>query len=166
MPVSLRNGLVVELRPIRPDDKTELASALDRLSPESRRRRFLTAKPRFTSGELRYLTEVDGENHVALVAVTPDGHIAGVGRFVRLPEAPETAEFAIVVGDAVQGQGLGSALAVALADAARARGVRRFAATALSDNVAVHRLLRTIAGRLEPARRGGGIDEFVAELAA
>jgi RimJ/RimL family protein N-acetyltransferase len=164
--VQLRNGLLVTIRPIRPDDKTELAAGLERLSPESRRRRFLTAKPRFTSGELRYLTEVDGFDHVALVAEAPDGHIIGVGRFVRLADNRETAEFAIVVGDAFQRQGLGRALAARLADEARAHGVGRFAATALSDNVAVQRLLHTIGARLAPARRQHGVDELVADLAA
>lgn len=156
----------VHIRPIRPDDKTELAHALDRLSPESRRRRFLTAKPRFSGAELRYLTEVDGVDHVALVAVNDSGEIVGAGRFVRFPDAPETADFAIVVEDAYQGQGLGGALARRLADRARAVGVRRFAATALSDNLAVHRLLQTISARLQPGERSGGVSELVAELAA
>jgi RimJ/RimL family protein N-acetyltransferase len=157
---------VVELRPIRSDDKVELAAALERLSPESRRLRFLTAKPRLTGAELRYLTEIDGVNHVALVAVRDDGHIVAVGRFVRLSDAPDTAEFAIVVGDPYQGQGLGRAVAHALAEMARERGVRRFAATALSDNVAVHRLLGTISRGLEPTHREAGVDDFVADLAA
>jgi hypothetical protein len=44
--------------------------------------------------------------------------------------------------------------------------VRRFSATVLSDNVAVHRLLGRLAGVLEPTSRSGGVDELVAELAA
>jgi RimJ/RimL family protein N-acetyltransferase len=147
-----------------------LAESYSRLSPESQRRRFLTAKPRLTSADLSYLTTVDGWDHVAIVAVLVDGpearEIVGVGRFVRLREDPETADFAIVVGDPYQGRGLGGALATRLAEDARARGVRRFSATVLSDNVAVHRLLGRLAGVLEPTSRSGGVDELVAELAA
>jgi RimJ/RimL family protein N-acetyltransferase len=168
--VHLKNGVEVELRPIRAEDRVGLAESHARLSPATQHARFLTAKPRLTRAELSYLTEVDGWNHVALVAVIveggPVGEIVAVGRFVRLAGTPESAEFAIVVGDALQGQGLGTAIAVALAEAARARGIRRFTATALSENVAVHRLLRTIAHHLEPTVTSGGVDELVAELAA
>src|SRR5436190_22936401 len=107
MRVSLRDGTAVEVRPIRAEDKAMLAAGWSRLSRESQQRRFLTAKPRLTSGDLRYLTEIDGHEHVALVAVLADrpSHVVGVGRFVRLREDPDAAEFAIVVGDPYQGQG-------------------------------------------------------------
>ena len=97
-------------------------AGLQALSPLSRYRRFLAPKPRLSPSELRYLTEVDGRDHVALVAVaprTPPTAWSGVGRFVRLAEAPDTAEFAIVVADDWQGRGLGRALAERLAAAAR-----------------------------------------------
>src|SRR3712207_2324700 len=103
-----KDGSGIVFRHIRPDDKGRLATALGRLSPESRHRRFLMPKPRFSSAELRYLTEIDGFDHVAIVAVLADDpeSIVGVGRFVRLREEPDTAEAAIVVGDHFQGQGL------------------------------------------------------------
>jgi RimJ/RimL family protein N-acetyltransferase len=154
-------------RHIQPDDKGRLAAGLARLSPESRRRRFLMPKPRFSSSELRYLTEIDGFDHVAIVAIPfddPDTFIA-VGRFVRLREDPEAAEVAVVVGDPFQGRGLGRELGRRLADEARARGVRRFRATLLGDNVAAHRLFASISARLEE-RVEGGVREVVAELAA
>ena len=69
---ALRDGTRVLLRPIEPADKDRLTVALGRLSQETIRRRFLAAKPRFSSGELRYLTEVDGHDHLALVAVLAD----------------------------------------------------------------------------------------------
>ncbi len=155
------------IRPIRPDDKAALRRGLEHLSPESRHLRFLAPKPRFTSAELRYLTEVDGIDHVALVAVPahdPD-RIVGVARFVRLREDPEAAEVAIVVGDRYQGQGLGRELGRRLAAEAVERGVRRFTATLLGDNVAAHRLFASLADHLE-ARQANGVEEVVAELVA
>ena len=154
-------------RHIRPDDKGRLSVALSRLSPESQRRRFLMPKPRFSSSELRYLTEIDGFDHVAIVAVLEDDpeSIVAVARFVRLTDDPATAEAAIVVGDPWQGRGLGRELGLRLADEARARGVRRFTATLLGDNLAAHRLFRSISERLH-ARVGGGVEELVAELGA
>ena len=153
------------IRPIEPGDKEALVEGLRRLSDESIRRRFLAAKPRFTAAELRYLTEVDGRNHIALVAEL-DGELVAVARCVRLPDRPDTAEMAIVVGDRFQGQGLGRALTLALADAAVAVGIRRFAATMLGDNEAARRLMRTFSRRLEEKRVEGGLREAIVELAA
>ncbi len=45
-----------------------LEDGLRHLSKESVQRRFLTPKSSFSRSELRYLTEVDGRDHVALVA--------------------------------------------------------------------------------------------------
>jgi RimJ/RimL family protein N-acetyltransferase len=165
---TLHDGTRILLRPIEAGDKARLSVALGRLSRETIRRRFFAAKPRFTSGELRYLTEVDGHNHLALVALPegdPDSIIA-VARCVRLPDAPDTAEFAIVVGDAFQGRGLGTLLARELTAAARAAGIRRFAATMLGDNDAIRRLMRTITAHLEVDRIDHGVREVVVDLAA
>ncbi|MEO8689164.1 MAG: GNAT family N-acetyltransferase [Solirubrobacteraceae bacterium] len=176
---TLPDGTPILVRPIEAADKDRLSVALGHLSQETIRRRFLAAKPSFTTGELRYLTEVDGRNHLALAAF-PAGEpetIVGVARCVRLPTAsagglvtaslaPATAEFAIVVGDAHQGRGLGTLLARELATAARAAGIRRFAATMLRDNVAVRRLMATITAHLELDRMEGGLREVVVDLAA
>ena len=163
----LPNGTRIVIRPIRHDDKALLSAALPRLSPESSRGRFLTTKSSFSAEELRYLTEVDGISHCALVAVLADDpqRLIGVGRYVRLPDDASTAEVAIVVGDQYQGQGLGSRLGLLLADHARAHGVQRFVATMLSDNLAAHRLFGKISARLETVTTHG-VDELVASLAA
>jgi RimJ/RimL family protein N-acetyltransferase len=165
---TLRDGTRVLLRPIEPADKDRLTVALSRLSQETIRRRFLAAKPRFSTGELRYLTEIDGRDHIAIVAVLAEEpeSIVAVARCVRLPDVPATAEFAIVVGDPMQGLGLGTLMARALADTARAAGIRRFAATMLSDNSAVRHLMETITERLESDRVGGGLRDVVIDLAA
>jgi RimJ/RimL family protein N-acetyltransferase len=168
MDLLLRDGTVLEIRPIRPDDKGLLAAGFRLLSDETRQMRFLTAKPRLTKGELAYLTEVDGCDHVALVAVErhQPTHIAAVGRFVRDREQPDTAEFAIVVGDAYQRQGLGRALGQALSAEAKARGISHFTATVLSENEAVQRLIASIGEHLVYVRNGDGTREIVADLAA
>ena len=165
---TLPDGTKILLRPIEAADKDRLSVALGHLSQETIRRRFLAAKPRFTTRELRYLTEIDGRNHLALAAFPADDPepIVGVARCVRLPEDPETAEFAVVVGDALQGRGLGTLLARELATAARAAGIRRFAATMLSDNVAVRRVMATISTHLELERIDGAVREVVVDLAA
>ncbi|MEA2397887.1 MAG: hypothetical protein QOK25_1443 [Thermoleophilaceae bacterium] len=164
----LSDGTRVVIRAIRPADSLMLAKAHELLSEETRRRRFLGAKPRLSPSELRYLTEVDGERHFALVAVPADrlDQIVGVARFIRLPGDERTADAAIVVGDAFQRRGLGKRLALGLADAARARGVRRFTATMLSDNPAALALMGTLAARLETGAHDHGVREVTADLVA
>jgi GNAT superfamily N-acetyltransferase len=165
--IRLQDGTEMVIRPIRPDDKQRLSDGLRRLSPASAHSRFLTPKPRFTSAELRYLTEVDGDQHFAIVATPADDPdcIAAVARFIRDPSDPRQAEAAITVGDRWQGLGFGKQLGSELARAAAARGVRRFTATMLPSNRPALRLFRFLAEELED-RVGGGVRELVAHLPA
>ena len=135
----LPSGTCVLIRHIEPADKARLEAGLRRLSEETIRRRFMAAKPRFSASELRYLTEVDGRRHVALVGVPaddPDTLIA-VARYVALPDAPDTAELAVVVDDPFQRQGLAGA----------------------------QRLMRTFSRRLESSGQGAWRD-YVVDLVA
>ncbi|HEX2071635.1 MAG TPA: GNAT family N-acetyltransferase [Thermoleophilaceae bacterium] len=146
----LADGTMVAIRPIAPEDKQELQDGLHRLSDETVQRRFLAPKARFTKAELRYLTEVDGHDHVALVAESErwPGMIVAVARYVRLDDDPDTAEAAIVVADALQGLGLGRLLAERLAAAATVHGVRRFTAEMYGDNRPAQRLMEVLTTRL------------------
>jgi RimJ/RimL family protein N-acetyltransferase len=163
----LQDGLRVVIREIRPSDRHLLERGRERFSDESMRRRFLGPKPSLSSTELRYLTEVDGQDHHAVVAVLlddPDAIVA-VARFVRLAHEPTTAEAAIIVADEYQGRGLGKRLAHQLADAARDRGIRRFTASMLTDNAAALALMRTLGERLA-SHYDHGYREVVQEIAA
>jgi RimJ/RimL family protein N-acetyltransferase len=165
---TLDRGTRVLIRPIEPGDKEKLANGLRQLSDASIRKRFLAAKPRFTAAELRYLTEVDGINHIALVAVLerdPDVLVA-VARCVRLPDRPGTAEMAIVVGDPWQGRGVGRELAEALSAAARAAGIRRFEALVQAGNAPARAIARRIAARLQEGDVSAGVRELSLDLAA
>jgi protein lysine acetyltransferase len=166
MVLDLPDGRRTRIRPIAPDDKALLQEGLQRLSPESVRRRFLGPKPRLSAAELRYLTEVDGRDHIALVAVDDEEpeRLVGVARCVRSKEDAATAEMAIVVDDAWQGYGVGRILAEALARAAAAVGVRRFSAVILADNPGAERLLGGIARDLRLGVASAGVRELVGEL--
>jgi protein lysine acetyltransferase len=167
MVVRLTDGTRVVIRPIRPSDSERLADSRGRFSEESMRRRFLSPKPRLTNAELRYLTEVDGQDHYALVATALDDldAIVATARWIRDVDDPTTAEAAIIVADELQRKGLGKRLAHELADAAADRGVRRFTATMLSDNKPALALMRTLDERLT-SRYDNGLREVVTDLAA
>jgi protein lysine acetyltransferase len=164
--VRLRTGREVTIRPIRPDDKDALGAAFDQLSPLSKYRRFLSPKPYLTSSETRYLVQIDGSNHFALVATPPDrpDQILGVARFVRLPEEPEDAEIAVVVGDQFQRTGIAGELLERLGEAAVARGIKRFHATMLADNHPAHKMVRRLARGQSHERQLGHTLEIELEL--
>ena len=165
----LPDGAPVLIRPIRADDKRMLSDGLRLLSDDSVQRRFLTPKRTFTRKELRYLTEVDGRDHVALVAEYPGEpvrRLIAVARFVRLSDDPEAAEVAITVADDWQRRGVGSLFARRLATHARLRGIRRFTATMASDNIAAHKLMAKLTLHLREQHTGSGVSELVGDLAA
>lgn len=154
--VPLHDGSRVLLRPIAADDAPLLRRFHQGLSPESVRDRFLSAKPRLSSGDLRYLTEVDGHRHVAVVAADParPERLLGVARWVRDPARPAAAEAAFVVADHLHGVGLGSALAIALADRAVEEGVEELAGSMLAGNEASEALFRRMGGEISVRREG------------
>jgi RimJ/RimL family protein N-acetyltransferase len=165
----LPDGASILVRPIRPDDKRMLEDGLRHLSDESVQRRFLTLKRSFSRSELQYLTEVNGRDHVALVAEYPGEpvrRLIAVARFVRLADDPTAAEVAIVVADDWHRRGVGTELAEQLAAEARRSGIRRFTATMASDNVAAQRLMRRLTDHLEPHPVGHGVSELALDLAA
>jgi RimJ/RimL family protein N-acetyltransferase len=147
--VPLRDGAVVRLRPITPEDASRLVALYERLSLDTRYHRFFTAMRRLPPDWARFLAGVDHRRRLALVAESPtdaDALIA-VARY-EPSEEPGTAEVAFVVEDAWQNRGLGSVLFRALLRAAAANGIRRFRAWVLADN---RRMLDMIArfGRVE-----------------
>jgi GNAT superfamily N-acetyltransferase len=163
----LTNGRQIWIRPIAAADAWRLQRALQVMSAQTIQRRFLSMRNRFTDAELRHLTEVDGVNHIALVAMdVATGELAAVARCVRDTEDPALAEWAIVVGDPYQGQGLGTILARDLVDAARARGIERFSAIMDGENRAVMRLLAHITDHFERDTYDHGVREVVVSLAA
>ena len=74
--------LMLLVRPITPEDKPLLVAGLRALSLESSMKRFLSPKVSFSASELRYLTEVDQRDHIALVVLEGDRLVA-VARCVR-----------------------------------------------------------------------------------
>lgn len=129
----------MEIRPIEPSDAAALIKAHDRLSDESRRRRFFRHHPVLTEDEATFFTNVDHVNREAYVVL--DGKfIAAVGRYDRVE--PDAAEVAIVVGDPYQHLGIGTQLLDALAAHAREVGITRFVADTFGDNRGAIGLIR------------------------
>ena len=163
--VELRDGSQVRIRPIEPSDKKLLQQGLERMSAESRYKRFLSPLDRLSGSQLRYFTEVDHHGHEALVAVSDDDREEpiGVARFVRLKDQPTSAEVAVTVVDAWQGRGVATSLLQRLAARARDEGIEHFTATCLARNRDVIQLLHEL-GVAHDRPTGGGLLEVRVDL--
>ena len=153
----------LRFRSVSSDDRDRLAVLFARLSPESRRRRFLSPKSGLTPRELEFLTDIDHVGHEAIAAVDQHGgSIVGVARYVRVPDRVGVAEIAVAVVDELQGRGVGTELAKRTVERARANGFTLLTAMTLWENRPARALLR----RLRFAARGshGGVVELELEL--
>jgi RimJ/RimL family protein N-acetyltransferase len=160
----LPDGVQISLRPVRSEDADEFARAYIRLSPTSRQRRFHSVTPVLPPAELRYLTSVDQDEHVALVAIGPDGgEILGSARYIRLPGRPGVAEMAIEVIDEWQRRGVGQRLLEALGARAQANGVDRFVAIVAPENAPMQHVMRQAGATLEVV---DGELEYLVEVSA
>jgi len=163
--VELRDGTRALIRPIGLGDRDRLNEGFLSASPESIFLRFLAPQPRLSRSQLDYLTAIDHDHHEALIAVDPEtGQSLGTARYIRSEEDPETAEFAVGVGDRWMRIGLGTALLTALAARAREAGVTRFTGLIHADNTAIKRLVEKVAGPYETRQVGQGALELAVEL--
>jgi ribosomal protein S18 acetylase RimI-like enzyme len=141
--VGLRDGSGALIRPVRASDAALLVDGFERLSPYSRRMRFLMGKSVLSAKEVRYLTDVDHHHHEALGALdAATGRGVGVARYVRSSDDHRLADVAVAVVDEWQGRGLGTELMARLADRAQDEGIRSFSALVAADNGAAVALLR------------------------
>lgn len=146
--VRLQDGGCVLLRPLSAGEVSVVETVFEGLSSQSRHRRFLVPMPRLPGSHRRTLADVDGDRHVAWVALV-DGVPVGLCRYVRT--APATAELAFEVVDAHQGRGIGSALVDAVATIAREHGIAHLEATVEPGNHASAALLARVGIRLRPS---------------
>jgi len=141
LPVSLRDGTELYLRPVLPGDNERTIHGPVEFSSETLYRRFQSTRTP-TASLMAYLFEVDYVDHFVWVLTDgPDGPVVADARFVREGHDSTTAEVAFIVGDAYQGRGVGTFLMDALAVAARAGGVTTFTARVLSENYPMRAIL-------------------------
>ena len=139
--VVLKDGAVIRIRPITPDDGAALQTFFAGLGRETVYHRFFRIKDSLTDEEVRYFTNLDYRDRMAFVAIDEDGLVA-VGRYDRLEDDPEIAEVAFVVADAHQARGIGTALLRHLTAYARTQDVSGFRAYVLADNHGMLRVFR------------------------
>ena len=164
--LTLRDGTRVTVRAIAPDDEARMVALQKTLSDASVHFRYfgmLSLGFRTGHERLGALCSTDLAREIALVAdrLKHDGEheILGVGRLIKTPDLNE-AEFAILVPDRWQGDGLGTALLKALVAIARKARVRIFGHI-LPTNTAMLHVSREVGFEV---RFNSAEDEWEAEL--
>lgn len=149
----LRDGSEVRLRAADPVDGPLVAALHARCSPASRRSRFLTPHPRLRADELAALlgstppstppgSAPPGSGLHAVLAVTADGGSAVGIANLDPGEGTGSVRASVLVEDAWQGRGLGTALLRRVAEVAAEYGVAELVGSARPDDVGITRLLR------------------------
>lgn len=148
----LADGRPLTIRPIRPEDAESEAAFVRDLSSEARRFRFMGTVNELSDEMLARFTQIDYRREMALVAVVGEGRAArqyGVARYIINPDNA-SCEFAIVVSDSLQGQGLGTRLMKGLFAAARDHGLTRIEGSVLRENAPMLHLMEELGFTVTP----------------
>jgi acetyltransferase len=152
----LKNGEIATIRPIRPEDEPLMVKFHESLSEESVYYRYfskLKLDQRIAHERLTRICFNDYDREIALVAERKDAatqqhEIIAVGRLSKARGLNE-AEFALLISDRWQGQGLGTELLKRLVQIGRDEKLGRINAFILSENHAMHHLSKQAGFKLE-----------------
>lgn len=133
------------LRPLTPGDAAQVQAFVRGLSQRSRYERFFTPVAELSPKQLERITAGAG---FSLGAFEAGGRLVGLAEYARSSEVE--AEFAIVIADDCQGQGLGARLVGALLEHAKRSGIARLAGVTRAGNRAMRLLARRLGFGVQP----------------
>jgi acetyltransferase len=143
--VTLKDGTEVTLRPIKPEDEPLWQEMFDSFSEETVRYRFFRVIKE-TPHEMRTrYCNIDYDREIGIVAeITQNGkrRLLGVTRIIADPGTNDKAEFALVVSDKWQRQGLGAEFIDYTIEIARRKGFNKIYGPVLKDNIPMIKLCR------------------------
>jgi acetyltransferase len=162
----LPNGANITIRPIRPEDVDLEKNFTRELSDEAKYFRYMNSVQELTPETLMRFTQIDYHYEMALIAVTEiDNHEIelGVARYVTNPDK-RSCEFALVVGDRWQRQGIGHRLMHHLMEIARDRGLERMEGEVLSNNFKMLDLMKSLNFHITTSPEDNSIKQVVVDL--
>ncbi len=151
-----RQGRVLRLRPLVPEDRAIITREFPLLSERTRLQRFQTLSRELTRRELDHLLDLDYHDRFAWgVEADIDGAPvpAAIGRYARYSGRP-VADIGLTVTDALQGRGIGGVLLDALALTAADADIDAFETVVLAGNVPMLALLDQRGAVLGPIAQG------------
>ena len=155
---TLKGGLAVTVRALRPSDRERVARAVQQLERESIYFRLFSYRKELTEAGLDRIMTFDAEHEVALLVTlgTDDAEtVIGSGRYIVTE--PGTAEVAFIVEEDYHGRGIASRLLRHLAIVAREQGITTFDADVLAENKAMLAVFERTGWPLQKRRAGGTV---------
>jgi GNAT superfamily N-acetyltransferase len=146
---ALNDGSRVLIRPLRKEDREREQTFIERLSPESRRFRFMDTFKNASPALLDQLMDVDNQQQAALVALAhDDGELreVGISRYGATARDKQC-ECAVAVADDWCDRGLGVLLMRHLISQARKNGFRQMISLDAADNEPMRDLARHLGFR-------------------
>ena len=163
---TLKDGLAVTIRALRPDDRARVARAVRGLDRESIYFRLFSYRKELTEPGLDRIMSFDPQREIVLLATVGNGDdetVVGSGRYVV--GVPGTAEIAFVVEEDYQGLGIAGRLLRHLAEIARDKGIAEFEADVLAENGSMLAVFAR-SGLPMRKRRDGGVVHVALSLRA
>ena len=130
------DGRRIFIRPVKPEDAPLFTALFKVLSPTTIYYRFFGPLKELKPEMLARFTQIDYDREIALVAIDEDSEtdsMLGVARIIGDPDG-KTGEFAVLVGDAWQGKGIGSNLLEKCLSIAKNRGFKTVHGIVLREN--------------------------------
>ncbi len=134
------DGRRIFIRPVKPEDAPLFTALFKVLSPTTIYYRFFGALKELDPEMLARFTQIDYDREIALVALDEDTdentgtvNMLGVARIIGDPDG-RTGEFAVLVGDAWQGRGIGSNLLEKCLSIAEKQGYKTVHGIVLREN--------------------------------
>ena len=159
-------GLPIFVRPIKPEDAPLFEELFNTLSETSIYHRFFNPIKSLSRKMLARFTQLDYDRQIAMVAIDDredeTEKMLGVARIIADPDG-KTAEFAVLIGDPWQGQGIGAVLLQRCLDLARERGIRTIWGTVLTENRGMLALGKKLGFEAKP-EPGSGEYEMLMEF--
>jgi GNAT superfamily N-acetyltransferase len=155
---TLKGGLGVTIRALRPDDRERISRAVRELDRQSIYFRLFSHRNELTESGLDRIMKFDPDREVALLVTTTTAGeeiVIGSGRYVCA--TPGTAEVAFLVEEDYHGRGIASRLLRHLAIVARDRGITTFEADVLAENKAMQAVFARTGWPMRSQRDGGAL---------
>lgn len=132
----MKNGKSVTIRPIKPEDEPMERELFKTFSKKTQKHRFFHLIKDISHELLQRYTHIDYDREIALIAEIVENKQKKIIGVVRLISDPynDLAEFAVVVGDPWQYNGLGNKFTDYILEIAKKRGIRRVYAKFYKDN--------------------------------
>jgi acetyltransferase len=148
--VTLRDGIRVLVRPVRPEDEPLYGPFLAAVTPQDLRLRFFAPVKEFGHAFVARFTQIDYARAMAFIAIEESsGEMLGVVR-LHADANYDSGEYAVLVRSDLKGRGLGWLLMQMIIEYARAEGLRTVEGQVLNENTAMLAMCRELGFDIAP----------------